>query len=74
MYFEFDVNGLLRGDSTQRADYYMKLRQAGAITQNEIRQRENMDTVEGADDLHVPLNMAPSDLLGEILTRNKGGA
>lgn len=73
MYFEFDVNGLLRGDSTQRADYYMKMRQAGAISQNEIRQRENMDTREGADDLHVPLNMAPGDLLGEILTRNKTG-
>lgn len=71
MYFEFDVNNLLRGDSTQRADYYMKLRTAGAITQNEIRQRENMPLIDGADDLHVPLNMAPSDLLGEILTRNK---
>lgn len=74
MYFEFDVNGLLRGDSTQRADYYMKLRTAGAITQNEIRQRENMPTIDGADDLHVPLNMAPSDLLGQILTHNKTGA
>lgn len=63
MYFEFDVNGLLRGDSTQRADYYYKMRTAGAITQNEIRQRENMPLIEGADDLHVPLNMAPSDLL-----------
>ena len=63
MYFEFDVNNLLRGDSTQRADYYLKMRTAGAITQNEIRQRENMALVEGADDLHVPLNMAPSDML-----------
>lgn len=73
MYFEFDVNGLLRGDSTQRADYYSKMRLAGAITQNEIRQRENLDTREGADDLHVPLNMAPGDLLGQILTHKKAG-
>lgn len=73
MYFQFDVRGLLRGDSTQRADYYVKLRTAGAITQNEIRTLEDMDRIEGADDLHVPLNMAPSDLLGEILTRNKTG-
>lgn len=63
MYFEFDVNNLLRGDSTQRAEYYLKMRSAGAITQNEIRQRENMELVSGADDLHVPLNMAPSDML-----------
>ena len=70
MYFEFDVNGLLRGDSTQRADYYSKMRIAGAITQNEIRQRENMHTIVGADDLHVPLNMAPSDLLRDALKKD----
>lgn len=73
MYFEFDVNNLLRGDSQQRASYYMQMRQAGAITQNEIRTRENLPLVDGADDLHVPLNMAPSDQLADILTRNKGG-
>ena len=74
MYFEFDVNNLLRGDSQQRGSYYMQMRQAGAITQNEIRTRENLPLVDGADDLHVPLNMAPSDQLAEILNRNKGGA
>lgn len=73
MYFEFDVNNLLRGDSTQRADYYMKMRNAGAITQNEIRTKENLPIVEGADDLHVPLNMAPSEELLDILSGNKRG-
>ena len=34
-----------------------------------IRELENMDTREGADDLHVPLNMAPSDLLRQIQTK-----
>lgn len=63
MYFEFDVNGLLRGDSTARADQYLKLRQASAITANEIRARENLPLVEGADDLVAPLNMAPLDQL-----------
>lgn len=66
MYFEFDVRGLLRGDTTQRAQYYVSMRTAGAMTQNEIRTLENMDTRDGADDLHVPLNMTPSDLLRQI--------
>lgn len=66
LYLEFDVRGLLRGDSTQRANYYASMRVAGAMTQNEIRTLENMDTRLGADDLHVPLNMAPSDLLRDI--------
>ena len=70
MYFEFDVNNLLRGDSSQRADYYLKMRQAGGISQNEIRQRENMPTVSGADDLHVPLNMAPSDMLRDYFRKD----
>jgi hypothetical protein len=38
------------------------------MSQNEIRTLENMDTRDGADDLHVPLNMAPSDLLRQIQT------
>jgi HK97 family phage portal protein len=70
-YFEFDVRGLLRGDSTQRAAYYVTMRNAGAITQNEIRDLENMPRIEGADDLHVPLNMAPSDMLAGILGKKE---
>jgi len=54
-YFEFDVRGLLRGDSTQRAAYYVAMRNAGAITQNEIRDLENMERIQGADDLFVAI-------------------
>lgn len=72
LYFQFDVRGLLRGDSTQRAAYYVALRNAGAISQNEIRELEDMPTVEGADDLLVPLNMAPSDLLRSLLEDKQG--
>ena len=50
----------------------MKMRQAGAMTQNEIRTKENLPIIDGADDLHVPLNMAPSDQLTSILTGKKG--
>lgn len=74
MYFEFDVNGLLRGDSTTRADYYLKMRQAGGITGNEIRDRENLSRKDGADDLIVPLNMAPADLLRSQIESKKGPA
>lgn len=70
--FEFDVRGLLRGDSTQRAQYYVAMRNAGAITQNEIRELENMPVMDGADDLLVPLNMAPSDMMRELLAAKEG--
>lgn len=66
MFFEFDVRGLLRGDSASRATYYLGMRQAAAITANEIRDLENMPRIDGADELFVPLNMAPLDLVREI--------
>lgn len=72
-YFEFDVNGFLRANSGARAQFYKDMRTAGAITQNEIRRWENLPEVDGADDLHVPLNMAPVDQLTAILSGNKKG-
>jgi HK97 family phage portal protein len=73
MYFEFDVSNLLRGDSSARADQYLKLRQASAITANEIRDRENLPRMHGGDDLYAPLNMAPVDLVRDLYTQDKGG-
>ena len=38
------------------------------MTINEIRARENLPRIEvGGDDVLVPLNMAPPDLMREIL-------
>jgi HK97 family phage portal protein len=54
------IDGILRGNSASRAQFYWTLRQAGAITADEIRDRENMNRRGGAaDDLFAPLNMAP---------------
>jgi len=72
-FFEFDTKGILRGDSQQRAIYYKDMRTAGAMTQNEIRGLENLPRIDGADDLHVPLNMAPVGQLSQILTGEKNG-
>jgi HK97 family phage portal protein len=56
---EFNLEGLLRGDSVARAAMYSALYQVGAISSNEIRQRENMNTTEGGDEKYRPLNMVP---------------
>ena len=67
-YIEFDVRGLLRGDSQARSEYYRNMRMVGGMTINEIRARENLPRIEvGGDDVLVPLNMAPPDLMREIL-------
>lgn len=72
-FIEFDVRGLLRGDSKARAEYYRNMRFIGAMSINEVRKAENLPEREGADDLHVPLNMAPSDQLREILGESSDG-
>lgn len=66
-YFEFDPRSLLRGDARARAAYYQSMRMSGAITQNEIRDAENLPYAgPEADQLFVPLNYAPLDRLDEI--------
>lgn len=64
---KFSVEGLLRADSSGRAAFYREGRVGGWLTQNEIRRFEDLPRHEGADDLHVPMNMAPSDQLMEVI-------
>lgn len=56
-YAEFNLEGLLRGDSASRAAFYSTLFSLGAISPNEIRQRENMNAVPGGDQRFVPMNL-----------------
>lgn len=59
-FVEFNVDGLLRGDSAARADFYSKLWGIGAYSQNDILRRENMNTIDGGDIHYVPVNMRDS--------------
>lgn len=59
-FFEFNVAGLLRGDLKTRYEAYSKGRQWGWLSANDIRQRENMNPIEGGDTYLEPLNMVPA--------------
>lgn len=51
VYFaEHQVEGLLRGDAVNRADFYSKGIQAGWLMPSEARRLENLPTIEGIDD------------------------
>lgn len=58
-YAEYTVDGLLRGDSKARAEFYRVMREVGAMSANDIRAKENEPPVEGGDTYLQPLNMAP---------------
>jgi HK97 family phage portal protein len=56
----FNLDAMLRASTQERYAAYMTGRQAGFLTTNEIRRKENLPPVEGGDVLLQPLNMAPS--------------
>jgi HK97 family phage portal protein len=59
-YAEFLVDALLRGDTATRYTAYATGRQWGWLSVNDIRQRENMNPVDGGEEYLVPMNMAPA--------------
>lgn len=56
---EFNVEGLLRGDSAARAGFYHRMWAMGAMTTNEIRRLENMPPVPGGDEPRAQMQNVP---------------
>ena len=54
---EFLRDAIVRGDINSRYQAYNTGLQAGFLTRNEVRARENLDPVPGGDELLTPLNM-----------------
>jgi HK97 family phage portal protein len=74
---EFDVRGLLRGDSASRSAYYRAMWDIGVVSTNDIRATENLDPVEGGDVRYRPLNMGtlgeqPSE--ADVLAQQQPGS
>lgn len=55
------VQALLRGNQAQRAEFYRNMLNIGAMTQNEIRRRENLNPVEGGDTTFLSSNLVRSE-------------
>lgn len=64
-YAEHNMTALLRGDMRARAEFYTKMRDLAAISPNEIREKENLNPVDGGDLYLAPLNMAPLSMIEE---------
>lgn len=58
-YPEHLVDGLLRGDIQSRYQAYAVGKQWGWFSTNDIREKENLNPVEGGDSYWMPLNMVP---------------
>jgi len=61
---KFDADNIMRMDAASRADYYLKLFQAGGYTPNEIREKLNAQyPVKGGNRAFIQVNMQPVDAL-----------
>ena len=58
LFVDFSVDGLVRGDIKTRHEAYKVAVENGWMTRNEVRERENMNPLEGLDEPLQQLNMA----------------
>ena len=56
---EFNLEGLLRGDSAARASFYQSMLGSGVMTINEVRALENLPPVEGGDVPRMQMQNVP---------------
>jgi HK97 family phage portal protein len=64
-YAEFNLEGLLRGDSAARAAFYQTLLNNGVLCRNEVRALENLPPIEGGDIYTVQSALIPLTSLGD---------
>lgn len=69
VYIEFDLKGLLAGDSVARAKFYQALFMIGAISPNEIRAAENMNAYEGGNRYFMQGANIPVDRVDDALDK-----
>lgn len=65
---ELDLYAVFRGDMSTRATYFQKMMQSGAITPNEIREKEGMEPYEGGSRFYIATNnFTPHDRMDEVI-------
>jgi HK97 family phage portal protein len=66
-FFEFLADALLKGDSASRMAAYKEMFYMGALSPNDIREKENMNPIDepNADKYFVQANMVPIDMAGK---------
>lgn len=57
LYARFKVDGLMRGNPKERADFNRSMSDGGIFTRNEVRVDEGKNPIDGLDDPLTPLNM-----------------
>lgn len=68
-FFEFSLDGLLRGDAKARAEFYQLGIQNGWMNRNEAREKENMNPIPGGELFVISQNVQLLDAKGKPVPR-----
>ena len=70
-FFKHNMDSKLRGDQAARAQFYQVMRNIGAYSADDVREKEDMNPLpNGQGKVYlVPLNMSPADRLDEIVDK-----
>lgn len=71
LFAEFNLEGLLRGDSSGRAAFYKSGLNDGWLTINEVRARENLPPVEGGEVPRIQKQNVPISALEALISGEK---
>lgn len=66
-FIEFDVNGMMRGDSAARTAHCKDMFMIGAYSINMVLDYQGQNPIEGGDRHFIPLNMVPLDKVDDQL-------
>jgi HK97 family phage portal protein len=67
-YTDIDLYSIFRGDMKSRGEYYRTMMSVGAITPNQIREREGMPGYEEGDNYYIATNnFTPVDRMDEVI-------
>lgn len=66
-YFKHIIEGLLRANAKDRAEFYSKMLNNGVFSINEVREKEDLNPIEGGDIHLIPLNMTTLENAGKQL-------
>lgn len=72
-YFKININALLRGDLESKRNYYTAMIYAGIMTRNEVRALEEMNPIDGLDEILQPVNMQALSIAMELQKNNENG-
>lgn len=71
--FKMNINSLLRGDLEGKRNYYTSMVYAGIMTRNEVRNLEELNSIDGLDEILQPVNMQALSMANQLIKEQENG-